>query len=257
MTVPPAGRSGGADHRRQHADRERRLEGVSGAAVRQHRRPQAVRGHAVDGVVVRAAAARGGAAGGRALGPARVSVQRPARRWSTDRARAARQLHGLGAGRTLHPADRGRAAGQGLPRARRQEPAGRVRRRGPRCRGAGRGAVGVQQRRAALRVRQPHHRLRRRSTTSSGAASSAETAALKVGPGDDDDLGPVINERQLLGILAAVERSRERRTAATLACGGRRLDDRRARGRLLHGADRARERARRTRRSRATRCSGR
>ena len=52
----------------------------------------------------------------------------------------------------------------------------------------------------------------------------ARTAALKVGPGDGDDLGPVINARQMEGILGAVERA-VREDGVTLACGGVRLDD--------------------------------
>ena len=36
-----------------------------------------------------------------------------------------------------------------------------------------------------------------------------ETKKLKVGTGDDDDFGPVINERQLRNMLGAIERARE------------------------------------------------
>jgi aldehyde dehydrogenase (NAD+) len=49
------------------------------------------------------------------------------------------------------------------------------------------------------------------------------TKALKVGPGDDDDLGPVINERQLKAMLGFVERAARR--GATLLTGGHRLSD--------------------------------
>ncbi|HXU81105.1 MAG TPA: aldehyde dehydrogenase family protein [Polyangia bacterium] len=49
----------------------------------------------------------------------------------------------------------------------------------------------------------------------------ARTKALKVGTGDDDDLGPVINARQLAGILAAVERAVA--GGGRLLCGGQRL----------------------------------
>ena len=52
----------------------------------------------------------------------------------------------------------------------------------------------------------------------------ARTAALRLGPGDDDDLGPVITEAQMNGILGAVERAIEE-DGVTLACGGVRLDD--------------------------------
>jgi aldehyde dehydrogenase (NAD+) len=48
-------------------------------------------------------------------------------------------------------------------------------------------------------------------------------AALRVGPGDDDDFGPVINEGQLTAMVAAVERARQR--GARVLTGGYRLDD--------------------------------
>jgi aldehyde dehydrogenase (NAD+) len=47
-------------------------------------------------------------------------------------------------------------------------------------------------------------------------------AAQKVGPTDDDDFGPVINERQLTNMLAAVARARD--AGATVVTGGERLD---------------------------------
>lgn len=47
--------------------------------------------------------------------------------------------------------------------------------------------------------------------------------ALKVGPGDDDDFGPVINERQLENMLGAIERATER--GAVVLTGGHRLSD--------------------------------
>jgi len=50
-----------------------------------------------------------------------------------------------------------------------------------------------------------------------------KTKSLKVGSGDDDDLGPVINEKQLNRMLAAIEEARAR--GATVLAGGRRLDD--------------------------------
>lgn len=49
------------------------------------------------------------------------------------------------------------------------------------------------------------------------------TRMLKVGPGDDDDLGPVINERQLDNMLGAVERARSK--GAVILTGGHRLTD--------------------------------
>ncbi|GMQ86911.1 MAG: aldehyde dehydrogenase family protein [Gammaproteobacteria bacterium] len=49
------------------------------------------------------------------------------------------------------------------------------------------------------------------------------TRQLKVGPADDDDFGPVINERQLNNMLAAIERARQ--TGAVVLTGGTRLTD--------------------------------
>jgi aldehyde dehydrogenase (NAD+) len=46
---------------------------------------------------------------------------------------------------------------------------------------------------------------------------------LKVGPGDDDDFGPVINEVQLTNMLAAVEQAREK--GSVVLTGGHRLTD--------------------------------
>ncbi|MBA2525960.1 MAG: aldehyde dehydrogenase [Pyrinomonadaceae bacterium] len=49
------------------------------------------------------------------------------------------------------------------------------------------------------------------------------TKALKVGPRDEDDFGPVINERQLTNMLGAVERARE--SGVKILTGGMRLTD--------------------------------
>jgi aldehyde dehydrogenase (NAD+) len=49
----------------------------------------------------------------------------------------------------------------------------------------------------------------------------ARTHAQRVGPGDEHDFGPVINERQLENMLAAVERARA--AGATVVAGGQRL----------------------------------
>jgi aldehyde dehydrogenase (NAD+) len=49
------------------------------------------------------------------------------------------------------------------------------------------------------------------------------TRRLRVGPGDDDDFGPVINEEQLTNMVAAVERARAK--GAVVLAGGRRLTD--------------------------------
>jgi aldehyde dehydrogenase (NAD+) len=49
------------------------------------------------------------------------------------------------------------------------------------------------------------------------------TAKLRVGPGDDDDLGPVINEKQLDNMLAVVRRAEQ--NGAVILAGGHRLTD--------------------------------
>jgi acyl-CoA reductase-like NAD-dependent aldehyde dehydrogenase len=50
----------------------------------------------------------------------------------------------------------------------------------------------------------------------------ARAAAQKVGPDDEHDFGPVINERQLENMVAAVERAKD--AGATVLTGGERLD---------------------------------
>jgi aldehyde dehydrogenase (NAD+) len=49
------------------------------------------------------------------------------------------------------------------------------------------------------------------------------TATLRLGPTDEDDFGPVINERQLTNMLAAVERAKQ--DGAVVIAGGHRLTD--------------------------------
>lgn len=49
------------------------------------------------------------------------------------------------------------------------------------------------------------------------------TNRLKIGPADEDDFGPVINENQLKGMLAALDQAREK--GAILLTGGNRLTD--------------------------------
>ena len=49
------------------------------------------------------------------------------------------------------------------------------------------------------------------------------TKRLKVGPADDDDFGPVINERQITTMLAAIGKARE--SGASIIAGGTRLTD--------------------------------
>jgi len=49
------------------------------------------------------------------------------------------------------------------------------------------------------------------------------TKKLKVGPGDDDDFGPVINEVQLTNMLSAIDRAKEK--GSLVLTGGHRLTD--------------------------------
>lgn len=49
------------------------------------------------------------------------------------------------------------------------------------------------------------------------------TKRLRIGPADDDDFGPVINERQIKTMVAALDRARER--GANVIAGGTRLTD--------------------------------
>jgi aldehyde dehydrogenase (NAD+) len=51
----------------------------------------------------------------------------------------------------------------------------------------------------------------------------AGTSKLKLGPADDDDLGPVINEKQLKNMLAAIQQARGE--GAAVLAGGERLTD--------------------------------
>ncbi len=78
------------------------------------------------------------------------------------------------------------------------------------------------------------------------------TQRLKVGPTDADDYGPVINEEQMTGMLAAVERAQGRRGE----CSDRRAaaDRRGIRRRVFRRADDHRARRRRTTRFRAASC---
>ncbi len=55
------------------------------------------------------------------------------------------------------------------------------------------------------------------------AMLTERTRMLKAGPADDDDLGPVINEKQLNQMLGAVEQARQE--GAVILTGGRRLTD--------------------------------
>jgi acyl-CoA reductase-like NAD-dependent aldehyde dehydrogenase len=57
----------------------------------------------------------------------------------------------------------------------------------------------------------------------------AGTRKLTLGPADDDDLGPVINEKQLNNMLSAIEHARSE-GAAVLTGGGRLMDDSHAGG---------------------------
>lgn len=59
------------------------------------------------------------------------------------------------------------------------------------------------------------------------------TKKLRIGPGDDDDFGPVINEKQLRAILNSVEQARKK--GATVLTGGHRLTDPEHRGGFYMG----------------------
>ena len=77
-----------------------------------------------------------------------------------------------------------------------------------------------------------------RSTMRSASKLLERTNKLKVGPADDDDFGPVINERQITNMLAALgqgarERRQHHRRRHTAHRSG-------ARARLLSGADHSR-----------------
>ena len=61
----------------------------------------------------------------------------------------------------------------------------------------------------------------KRCTTGSGSCSSTGARKQQVGPDDEDDYGPVINERQLTAMLDAVDRARE--AGAHVLTGGERL----------------------------------
>ena len=106
----PADRRRRPHHRRQHADRQRRLEGVPGAALRQRGGAQGRRGYAAHGVAVRARSRTRRACRPACSTSCRASAPRPARRSSRTGRRGAE----------LHRLDGGRAA----DRARSREPAG-------------------------------------------------------------------------------------------------------------------------------------
>ena len=73
-------------HRRQHPDRQRRLEGVPGPGVRQRRRAQGRRGHPGHGLVLRPHRPRGRPAARGAQHRPGLRAKRPARRWWPTRA---------------------------------------------------------------------------------------------------------------------------------------------------------------------------
>ena len=161
MTVREPARRRRPDHRGQHAGRQCRLEGVSGADLRQCRRAEGCRGYAGDGLAVRARSParpgcrRASSTSCRGLAP------RPGGRWSPIRDVGVLQLYRLDRASDGEIARvGGRAAAQGFARTRRQESARGLRRRRSRRRGAMDRPLGLQQCRAALRLRQPHHHFR-------------------------------------------------------------------------------------------------
>ena len=152
------------DHAVQQPAGRRRLEGVPGAAVRQRRRREVARADAVHRGRVRQAAAGCRPAARRVFASCRASVPKSARRSSQDDRVGVVSFTGSVADRQADSEDgqRARGAREGLPRARRQESARRLRRCRSDAGGGARGGVGVHRRRAALRVGQPHHRVRSR-----------------------------------------------------------------------------------------------
>ena len=256
---PPAARRRRADHRRQHADRQRRLEGVPGAAVRQRRRAQGVRGHAARRRSAFARLARRGRAARRRL-QRRPRLRRRGRR-AAGRAPRRRASSASPARRAVGrwiAAIAGRAAGEGLPRARRQEPArssattptSRTRRRGrSRCRRSATPASAAP-RAAASSCSTPS------TTRSASCCVERDRARCRSAPATSDDFGPVINEAQLTQ-HARRGRARAARRARRCSTGGERLTGAGLRRRLLHGADDARGRRRRRRDLAHASCSAR
>ncbi len=229
-----AARRGRADHRGEHADRERGLEGLSRVALRKQRRPQGIRGHAADRARLRPARGRSraapgvlnvvhgfGAEAGQPLVEDRrvavvsftgsTAVGRMIARVAGERlAKVCLELGGKNPLVVCDDADLERAA----------ETAALFR---------------LLECRPALRGRIPADRVRRGLRPLSGAPARTD-ALQRVGSGRRArDFGPVINERQPANMLAAVgtgaggRRERDR---------GRRASRRRGlRGWLLHGTD--------------------
>ena len=251
---PAAGRSGRPDHRRQHADRQRRLEGLPGAPVRQHGRPQAVGGHARDGAwfcaacctrpASRRASSRSSRASGTEAGAPLVEDERvrlvsftgsvPVGRWIQRIAgeRLAKVCLELGGKNPLvvcDDADLDAASARGR-------------------------ALGVQQRGPALRVRAAASSSSTSSTTTSARRFLERTRPRCSRPGRRRRLGPVINERQLTRILGAIERARPRTMASPSRAAGRGSTTRPTPAATTSRRPCSRT-PRPTRASRATRCS--
>ena len=120
--------------------------------------------------------------------------------------------------------------------------------------GGARGGVGVHRCRPALRVGQPHHRVRSRSTTRSARRFSSASPKVKVGSGAEDDCGPVISR-------ASLDRLRRRRCGGAVSRGAalvtRRRRGRRRSRRATTCSRRCSRTCRRATRSRSRSCSGR
>ena len=239
---PPAARRRRADHELQHATAERRLEGVPRGLLRECGRREALGAHTGVRLALRAARCRGGRAARRAQRRAghRRRGGRAARR---ARGRRPRQLHRLGGDGPLDQRDGRTAAGEGLPRAGREERARGLRRRGSR-------------RRRALGARRPRSR-----TRASGAPSASRLVVF-------DAVYEEFRDRLVAGGEGAARRAGDQRGEPRAHPGGRRASRRRrracalrrraARGRrLAPRADRARGRAPPTPRSRAPSSSAR
>ena len=204
----------GLHHLVQHAAAERRLEGLPGDPLRQRRRAQAVGGDA---------ALRQPLCGRLRRGRAARRACSTSSRGSASEAGAALVEHpgvdlvsftGSAATGRWIAETAGAPAGEGLPRAGRQERARRLRRRRPGRRRPLGGAVVVLERGPAVRSRSSrivvfdavYEEFRSRFV------EAAEAFA---------DTGPVISEASLGRILDALARARE--AGATVLCGGERL----------------------------------
>ena len=229
----------GPDHRREHADRERRVEGLPRAALRERGGAEGLRGRARD----RDSRSRGSrprpACRPASATSSTASARRRGSRSSRTRGSPSSRFTGSTAvGRLI-----ARVAGERLAKVCLElggknplvvcDDADLEQRR------RGRRALGLLERGPALRRRARGSIVFDAVYDRFRELLVERARAQKVGPDDEHDFGPVINERQLENMLAAVERAR----AAGATVAHRRRAARPAR--LLHGADDRRGRRRR------------